>query len=45
MVFPSNFVANLFHFKPEKGLGVAMQGAHLEVSEAEMQDVKVDLKS
>jgi LemA protein len=45
MVFPSNIVANTFGFKPEKGLGVAMQGAHLEVSDAETQDVKVNLKS
>ncbi len=45
MVFPSNIVANMFGFKEEKGLGVAMQGAHLEVSDAETQDVKVDLKS
>lgn len=44
LVFPSNLIANAFGFKPEKGLGVAMQGAHLEVSETEMQDVKVDLK-
>ncbi len=45
VVFPSNLIANMFGFKPEKGLGVAMQGPHLEVSDAEMQDVKVDLKS
>ncbi len=44
-IFPSNLVANMFGFKPEKGLGVAMQGAHLEVSDAEAQDVKVDFKS
>ena len=45
MVFPSNIVANMFGFKEEKGLGVAMQGAHLEVSDEETKDVKVDLKS
>ncbi len=44
-IFPSNLVANMFGFKPEKGLGVAMSGAHLEVSDAEAQDVKVDFKS
>lgn len=45
VIFPNNIIAGLFGFKPEKGLGVAMQGAHLEVSEAETQDIKVDLKT
>jgi LemA protein len=43
VMFPSNIIANLFGFKPEKGLGVAMSGSHVEVSEEEMKDVKVNL--
>jgi LemA protein len=43
VVFPSNLIAKLFDFKPEQGLGVAMSGSHLEVSPAEMSDVKVSL--
>lgn len=42
---PSNLVAMLFGFKPEKGLATATTGSHVEVSETEMQDVKVDLKA
>jgi len=45
VIFPSNIIANMFGFKPEKGLGVAMQGAHIEVSDEETKDVKVDFKS
>ncbi len=43
VLFPSNIIANIFGFKPEKGLGVAMAGSHTEVSDAEMKDVKVNL--
>ena len=43
LVFPSNLVAKIFGFKPEKGLAIATTGAHVEVSEAETKDVKVDL--
>lgn len=43
ITFPSNLVAKIFGFKPEKGLGTPVEGAHLEVSAAETQDVKVDL--
>ena len=43
VTFPSNFVAQMFGFKPEKGLATAMSGSHLSVSESEMSDVKVDL--
>jgi len=41
VVFPSNFFANLFGFKPEKGLTVATSGPHLEVSKTEQKDIKV----
>jgi LemA protein len=42
-VFPSNIVANMFGFKPEQGLGVALSGSHVEVSPEEMKDVTVNL--
>jgi LemA protein len=45
VTFPSNIVANMFGFKEEHGLGVALSGSHVEVSEDEMKDVKVDLQS
>ena len=41
--FPSNIVANLFSFKPEKGLETPVSGEHLEVSERETRTPKVDL--
>lgn len=44
VTFPSNIVASMFGFKPEKGLATATSGEHLEVSQQEMQDVKVDLE-
>jgi len=40
---PSNLVAMLFGFKPEKGLATATTGSHVEVSSTEMEDVKVKL--
>lgn len=43
MVFPSNLIANLFGFKPEKGLETASSGPHLSVSDTEMSDHKVNL--
>lgn len=43
MVFPSNIIANLFGFKQEKGLDTPMSGAHVEVSQEETKDVKVNL--
>lgn len=45
VTFPSNMVAGMFGFKPEKGLETPTAGEHLEVSEAETGDVKIDLKS
>jgi LemA protein len=44
VVFPSNFVAGLFGFKPEKGLETPMSGSHVSVSTRETEDVKVDLE-
>ncbi|MBW7944659.1 LemA family protein [Patescibacteria group bacterium] len=43
VVFPSNIIANMFGFKPEKGLDTALTGEHVSVSEAETKDVKVNL--
>jgi LemA protein len=43
VVFPSNFIAGLFAFKPEKGLATPGMGAHLSVSEQETKDHKVSL--
>lgn len=43
VTFPSNVVAGVFGFKPEKGLGTPMTGSHVEVSSAEMEDVKVSM--
>jgi len=43
VTIPSNFVAKIFGFKPEKGLGAATEGAHLEVSSEETKAPKVKL--
>ncbi|GIK83774.1 MAG: membrane protein [Patescibacteria group bacterium] len=43
VMFPSNIIANMLGFKSEKGLETALSGSHVEVSNAEMKDVKVDL--
>ncbi len=43
VMFPSNIVANIFGFKPEKGLVTAMSGSHVEVSDNETKDVKIEL--
>lgn len=42
VVFPSNMIANMFGFKPEKGLATALTGSHVEVSADETKDVKVE---
>ena len=42
VIFPSNMIANMFGFKPEKGLATALTGSHVEVSTAETKDVKVE---
>ncbi len=43
LMFPSSLIASMFGFKAEKGLATATTGAHVEVSDAETQDVKVNL--
>lgn len=43
VMFPSSIIANMFGFKAEKGLATASEGAHVEVSDAETKDVKVNL--
>lgn len=43
VVFPSNLIASLFGFKPEKGLETELSGSHVSVSSQEMKDVPVDL--
>ena len=43
VTFPSNVIANMFGFQPEKGLDTPMTGAHVAVSEAETKDVKISL--
>lgn len=43
MTFPSNMIAGMFGFQPEKGLDTPMTGSHVEVSQDEMKDVKVKL--
>ncbi len=43
VTFPSNIVAGMFGFQPEKGLDTPLQGQHVEVSSKEMDDHKVNL--
>jgi LemA protein len=43
VTIPSNLVASIFGFKPEKGLQVEEGGEHLEVSKEETKSPKVDL--
>lgn len=43
LTFPSNIVANMMGFKPEKGLETANSGTHISVSNSEMKDVEIDL--
>lgn len=45
VTIPSNFVANIFGFKEEKGLATPTTGAHVEVSAKETEDPKVNLHS
>ncbi len=44
-VFPSNLVANLFHFGPEAGLQTPTDGNFLQVSDSDTQTPKVAFKS
>ena len=41
--FPTNIVANMFGFMPEKGLDTPMSGSHLEVSASDTVTPKVKL--
>ncbi|MBP7768654.1 LemA family protein [Candidatus Woesebacteria bacterium] len=43
VMFPSNIIAGMFGFTPEKGLEMPVSGSHLSVSEKEMEDPKVEL--
>ncbi len=43
VTFPSNVIAGMFGFKPEKGLVTPESGSHLNVSDDDMKDVKVNL--
>lgn len=43
VTFPSNIVANMFSFKPEKGIATPTSGEHMEVSSSEMKDPEVSL--
>ncbi len=43
VTFPSNLIANAFGFTKKAGIATPMTGAHVEVSEAETHDVKVNL--
>ena len=43
VVFPSNIIAGMFGFQPEKGLDTPLQGEHVQVSSKEMEDHKVEL--
>ena len=42
--FPSNLVAKMFGFKPEKGLDTPVAGEHIEVTEAETKSPQVDFE-
>ena len=43
VVFPSNIVAKIFGFKPEKGLRTPESGSHLEVSATDVKTPQVKL--
>lgn len=43
VTFPSNLVANLFSFKPEKGLDTPIAGEHLSVSAADTKTPKISI--
>ena len=43
VVFPSSIVGNMFGMKKKAGLKTAGEGSHVEVSEKEAKDVKIDL--
>src|SRR3972149_866771 len=41
--FPSNFVANLLNFKPEKGLDTPTSGDHLSVASTDTKTPKISI--
>lgn len=43
VTFPSNLIASMFGFTPEKGIATPREGDHVAVTETELKDVKVDL--
>ncbi len=43
VTFPSNLLAKIFGFKPEKGLETSSKGEHLEVSSEEAKTPRVEL--
>lgn len=43
VVFPSNLVAQVFGFTPEKGIETPLSGDHMSVSSSETTDPKVEL--
>ncbi len=43
LVFPSNFVAQMFHFEEEAGLETPVAGTHLKVTEKETETPQVKL--
>jgi LemA protein len=44
-IFPSNIVAGMFSFKPEKGLETPTEGEHVTVTEEETKGAKVNFES
>ena len=40
---PSNIIANMFGFKEQQGIATPLEGEHLEVSQEEMKDPKVNI--
>ena len=43
VTFPSNILANMFGFKAQQGIATPMEGAHLEVSQEELSDPKINI--
>jgi len=42
--FPSNLIANMFHFEELKGLDTPVQGEHVEVSSSDTKTPKINLE-
>ncbi len=40
---PSNIIANMFGFKEQQGIATPLEGEHLEVSQEEMKDPKINI--